>query len=200
MEHELGDAAGAEREYLAALALQPEEPTAKQSLHRLYLGLDRFEDLAQNLGTPALAEIWRGFGEQEPRVRRRHLAEVLWPLLAAGSAERAEVQLALADLYSTDDLEPQQEVNLLEQVVAEAPPHQEVAALERLGVYYRENERFDRYAEVLKRRAEKIPLDAERARAVAELGEVLEWKLGDGVGAEREYRIALAIDLGCIEA
>lgn len=200
LEHELGDAASAEREYLAALAVEPNSAPAQDALHQLYLGLDRFEDLAQNLGTPALESVWRELGKNEPRARRRRLAEVLWPLLPAGSAERAEVQLALADLYSTDDLEPQQEVQLLEQIVAEAPSSQELAALERLGVYHREAGHYDRYAEVLRRRAERIPADVERARITAELGEVLEWKLGDGVGAEREYRTALAIDPTCVEA
>lgn len=202
LEWKLGDGEGAEREYLAALALLPGNDRPKQALENFYMAVDRFADIADNLGTETLVEVWGRLGDDEPPNRLIAAAEALWPKLPEGSDERAEVQLRLADLYVQRDRESESAdaVHILEQVEQRAPRQFQDAALERLRVFFLEKERADLYCDVLRRQAERLEDDHKRALALAELGEALEWKLGDGLAAENEYRAALAADAECVEA
>ncbi len=199
LEWRLGDGDSAEREYLAALAIRSTHEASRKALRGLYLAVDRYGDLAENLGLDELRAIWAE-KESFPPERQIAAGEALWPRLARGSVDRAEVLLTLADQYRTVRDEAEGAVMLLELVTKEGPAEMEPAALERLRVLFLEEERYDLYVEILRRQAERTGLDAQRARALAELGEALEWKLGDGVAAEREYRSALAVDPSCESA
>lgn len=197
LEWKLGDGDGAERQYLAGLAACPEHAELRASLISFYSAADRFGDLADNIGLDPLRQAWAKFRRHGPERRRVAAAEALWPRLPAKSAERAQVLLDLADLYRSYRDEAEGAVMLLEQVVRDGPREHTDAALERLRVLFLEEERFDLYVEILRRQAERVDEDTRRARALAEVGEALEWKLGDGVAAEREYRAALAVDARC---
>lgn len=199
LEWRLGDGAAAEREYLSALAVDPDHTEARRALSQFYVAVDRFGDLAESLGVEALVEVFEGFGDAEPPRRVAAAAEALWPELPEGSSERADVQLRLSDLYSR--LEASAEVvHALELVVQTGPrPHQD-EALVRLRRLFESMGRDDLLVDVLRRQAERIVTDEARAVALAELGEALEWKLGDGPGAEQEYRAALAADPSCAPA
>jgi tetratricopeptide (TPR) repeat protein len=201
-EWKLGDGASAEREYLAALALSPRHEKARAALKNFYVSVDRFGDLAENLGVDALREVLRKIRSVEPPARVMAAAEALWPMLEDGEAERAEVMLELADLYTAgvSSSNAEQAVHVLEQVIKAAPREHQNRALERLAVLFLEQERFDLYVDVLRRQAERIENDKQRAQALADLGEALEWKIGDGGAAEQEYRAALAIDPECAPA
>jgi hypothetical protein len=199
-EWKLGDGNGAERQYLAALAIEPTHAASVEALTSLYLTVDRYGDLAENLGIGRLQRIWKLLKESAPPQRIIAAGEALWPRLEPGSRERAEVLLTLGDLYRTARDEAEGAVMVLEHVIREGPPELEGAALERLRVLFLEEERYDLYVEILRRQAERAEDDRARARALAELGEALEWKLGDGAGAEREYRSALAADSECESA
>lgn len=199
LEWRLGDGDAAEREYLAALAIRSTHEASRKALRGLYLAVDRYGDLAENLGLDELRAIWAE-KDSFPPERQIAAGEALWPRLARGSVDRAEVLLTLADQYRTVRDEAEGAVMLLEMVTKEGPAELEPAALERLRVLFLEEERYDLYVEILRRQAERTGLDAQRARALAELGEALEWKLGDGVAAEREYRSALAVDPSCESA
>ncbi|MCC7385598.1 MAG: hypothetical protein IT384_27365 [Deltaproteobacteria bacterium] len=200
-EWKLGDGNAAERQYLAALAIQPQHRRCTQALSSLYLAGDRFRDLAENLGIEWLRKVWHELREGlVPPQRLIAAGEALWPLLPVGSTERADVLLSLADLYRSARDEAEGAVMLLELVVKDGPPAYEPAALERLRVLFLEEKRFDLYVEILRRQSERLEGDEVRARALAEIGEALEWKLGDGVAAEREYRSALAVDPSCTNA
>lgn len=199
LEWRLGDGDAAEREYLAALAIRSSHEASRKALRGLYLAVDRYGDLAENLGLDELRAIWAE-KDSFPPERQIAAGEALWPRLARGSVDRAEVLLTLADQYRTVRDEAEGAVMLLEMVTKEGPAELEPAALERLRVLFLEEERYDLYVEILRRQAERTGLDAQRARALAELGEALEWKLGDGVAAEREYRSALAVDPSCESA
>jgi tetratricopeptide (TPR) repeat protein len=199
LEWRLGDGEGAEREYLTALATDPEHIEARRALSQFYVAVDRFGDLAESLGVEALVEVFEGFTDKEPPKRIIAAAEALWPVLPEGSTERADVQLRLARTYEAHDADAEV-VHILEQVVRTGPrPHQAVA-MDRLLAFFERRERFDLYCDVLRRKAEHIETDRERALALAALGEALEWRLGDGPGAEAEYRAALAADLHCVPA
>ena len=202
LEWKLGDGEGAEREYLAALALLPDDERPREALENFYLAVDRFGDIAENLGTEKLVAVWERLGDDEPPNRIIAAAEALWPKLARGSEARAKVQLRLADLYVQRDKESEgaDAVHILEQIAQSAPRTYQDAALERLRVFFLENDRADLYCDVLRRQAERVEDDRGRALALAELGEALEWKLGDGHAAENEYRAALAADATCDEA
>lgn len=200
LEWKLGDGASAEREYRAALAIEPHHERARDALRSFYVGSDRFTDLAENLGADALASVWKKLKNTEAPQRVLAAGAALWPILAEESAERADVQLELADLLTTARDDTAQAIELLEQVAKNAPAERQARALERLKVLFLEEQRFEEYVEVLRRQSERIENDRARARAIAELGEALEWKLGDGAGAEREYRAAIAIDAECTEA
>lgn len=199
-EWKLGDGAAAERQYLAALAIDRNHRQSTEALSSSYLAVDRFGDLAENLGIERLERSWRELRSGAPPQRVIAAGEALWPRLPPGSRERGEVLLALADLYRSARDEAEGAVMLLDLVVREGPPELEPAALERLRVLFLEEERFDLYVEILRRQAERLDSDSARARALVELGEALEWKLGDGVAAEREYRSALAADPACESA
>ncbi len=196
IEWKLGDGDGAEREYRAALAHAPDHGAARRALRSQYLAADRFGDLAEALGVDALAELVDGATDDPPQ-RRVAMLEALWPRLPRGSEARASACLELADLYRTARDEAEGAVMLLETIIREGPPARELDALERLRVLFLEEERWDLYVEILRRQAERAPDDATRARALADVGDALEWKLGDGPAAEREYRSALAVDPRC---
>src|SRR5205085_9452082 len=138
--------------------------------------------------------------DTESPVRRIAAAEALWPILDPASAERAEVQLELADVYTSEHVDPALAVHVLEEVIRTSAREHQDRALERLSVLFLEQERFDLYVDVLRRQAERIERDKPRARALSDLGDALEWKLGDGAAAEQEYRAALAIDKDCESA
>ncbi len=192
-----GDAA--EREYLAALAVYPDHEDSREALTSLYLAADRFGDLADHVGIDVLREAWEHFGADGPSNQAVAAGEALWPRLPTASDERAEVQLALADLYLADDA-AEGAVLLLEHVRRHAPSRYRDVALDRLRQVFEENERWDLYADVLGRQAQRASDDPARAVILAELGETLEWKLGDGAAAEQEYRSALAADGACAAA
>jgi tetratricopeptide (TPR) repeat protein len=197
LEWRIGDGAAAEREYLAALAILPEYKPAKKALRSFYVAVDRFGDLAENLGIDELREVWAEVRETGPAKRMVEAAEALWPRLEAGSAERAEVQLVLADLYTDVEGRQPDVVHVLEQVVKTAPKNHQNAALERLRVLFLEGARWDLYCDVLRRQAERVSDDKKRALAIVELADALEWKLGDGHAAEQEYIAAIAVDPSC---
>ncbi len=197
LEWRIGDGAAAEREYLAALAILPDYGPARKALRSFYVAVDRFGDLAENLGIDALREVWAEVRETGPEKRMIEAAEALWPRLEEAGAERAEVQLALADLYTDVDGRAADVVHVLEQVVKTAPRNFQKAALDRLRVLFLEEGRFDLYCDVLRRQAERMEDDRSRALATVELAEALEWKLGDGHAAEQEYLAAIAIDREC---
>lgn len=192
-----GDGDAAERAYLAALRELPEHERGRKALRGLYLAVDRFGDLAEHLGIEELLSLWTELGQSFAGERQIAAGEALWPRLPRGSAERAKVLLATADLYRTVRDEAEGAVMLLELVTREGPVEFEPAALERLRVLFLEEGRNDLYVEILRRQADRAEGDAARARALAEVGEALEWKLGDGAGAELEYRTALAVDPSC---
>jgi hypothetical protein len=192
-----GDGDAAERAYLAALRELPEHERGRKALRGLYLAVDRFGDLAEHLGIDELLSLWTELGQSFAGERQIAAGEALWPRLPRGSAERAKVLLATADLYRTVRDEAEGAVMLLELVTREGPVEFEPAALERLRVLFLEEGRNDLYVEILRRQADRAEGDAARARALAEVGEALEWKLGDGAGAELEYRTALAVDPSC---
>jgi tetratricopeptide (TPR) repeat protein len=200
LEWKLGDGAAAEREYRAALALDPHHERARDALKSFYVGSDRFSELAENLGADVLAAVWKKLRLSEAPQRVLAVGAALWPILPESSAERAEVQLELADLLTTARDDTAQAIELLEQVAQVAPNDHQARALERLKVLFLEEQRFEEYVGVLRRQSERIDNDRARARAIADLGEALEWKLGDGAAAEREYRAAIAIDAECTEA
>ncbi|CAN0537387.1 unnamed protein product, partial [Laminaria digitata] len=167
LEWRMGDGAMAEREYLTALATDPSHVRARRALAQFYTAVDRFADLAESLGAETL-----------------------------GSSERADVQLRLARIY--EDLQQDADVvHVLEQVDQTAPRAHRRQAVAGLRALFEARERDDLLVDVLRRQAELIDEDAGRAAALAELGEALEWKLGDGQAAEREYRAALAVDPQC---
>lgn len=197
LEWKLGDGEAAEREYLAALAIMPDHEPAKKALRSFYVAVDRFGELAESLGVEALREVWAEVRASGPKNRIIAAAEALWPLLEASGEERADVQLELADLYTDVKSREADVVHVLEQVVKTGPRRHQDAALERLRVLFLEEERFDLYCDVLRRQSERVEKDSDRALAIVELAEALEWKLGDGQAAEREYRAALAIDAAC---
>lgn len=192
-----GDGDAAERAYLAALRELPEHERSRKALRGLYLAVDRFGDLAEHLGIDELFSLWTELGQSFAGERQIAAGEALWPRLPRGSAERARVLLATADLYRTVRDEAEGAVMLLELVTREGPVEFEPAALERLRVLFLEEGRNDLYVEILRRQADRAEGDLARARALAEVGEALEWKLGDGAGAELEYRTALAVDPSC---
>lgn len=192
-----GDGDAAERAYLAALRELPEHDRSRKALRGLYLAVDRFGDLAEHLGIDELLSLWTELGQSFAGERQIAAGEALWPRLPRGSAERAKVLLATADLYRTVRDEAEGAVMLLELVTREGPVEFEPAALERLRVLFLEEGRNDLYVEILRRQADRAEGDVARARALAEVGEALEWKLGDGAGAELEYRTALAVDPSC---
>ena len=189
-----GDAA--EREYLAGVAAFPDHDDSREALTSLYLAADRFGDLADHVGIDVLREAWDHFGAEGSTRRAVSAGEALWPRLPTTSDERAAVLLALADLYLADD-EAEGAVMLLEQVRRHSPPHFRDTALDRLRQVFFEKERWDLYVEVLGRQAQRAEEPSERAQIMAEMGDTLEWKIGDGVGAEREYRSAVAADSAC---
>jgi tetratricopeptide (TPR) repeat protein len=197
LEWKVGDGEAAEREYLAALAALPEYGPAKKALRTFYVAFGRFGSLAENVGVSALRDVWAEVKSEGQHARMVDCAEALWPLLEEGSSERAEIQLELADLYVVDRGREADVVFALENVVRTGPRAQQDAALERLRVLFLENERFDLYCDVLRRQAERIENDAQRALAIVELAEALEWKLGDWQAAETEYQAALALDRSC---
>ncbi|MCK6551026.1 hypothetical protein L6R52_34635, partial [Myxococcota bacterium] len=200
LEWKLGDGQSAEREYLAALALVPEHERARTALKGFYVAADRYAELAENLGVDTLREVWRKIRDVESPSRVLAAGEALWPILPEPGAERAEVQLALSDLYTTEKNEPDRAVELLELVVKRAPAEHQSRALERLSVLFLEQERFADYVDVLRRQTERVRDDKARAVALSDLGDALEWKLGDGPAAEREYRAAMALDPACESA
>lgn len=196
-EWKLGEGDEAERQYLAALALDPRHRSAKEALLSLYLSVDRFSDIAENLGVEALRGAWATL-EDEPKADRViAAAEALWPRLALGSDERGQVVLRLADLYRSDKDLPEGARLLLEEIVTHGPRSLQRPARERLKTLYLEEGDFEHYVQVLRKSAEEAGGIHERAQALAELGEALEWRLGDGAAAEREYRAALAADPSC---
>jgi hypothetical protein len=199
-ERRMHDALAAESEYGAALALVPDHRGAKEALRRSCLERDGFDALADGLGVEALQEAWTALEPTASPERRAALGAALWPRLEAGSPARSALLLALADLVGSESRGRDEALPLLERVVAEGGPGEVGAALERLRMLHLEAERHEAYCEVLRRQADQATDDRARARAIAELGEALEWKLGDGAGAEREYRAALAVDRGCAEA
>ncbi len=196
-EWKMGDGDAAERAYLAALRELPEHERTRKALRGLYLAVDRFGDLAEHLGIEELLSLWTELAQSFAGERQIAAGEALWPRLPRGSAERARVLLATADLYRTTRDEAEGAVMLLELVTREGPAEFEPAALERLRVLFLEEGRNDLYLEILRRQADRAEGDVARARALAEVGEALEWKLGDGAGAELEYRTALAADPAC---
>ncbi len=201
LEWKLGDGEAAEREYRTALALMPAHAGSKKALRSFYSGMDRFADLAENLGVDLLKEVWQELSAQprEAASRKIACAQALWPRMEHGEA-RAQVQLQLADLYTVNEGEAADVVHVLEDVVQTAPPEDQDAALARLRVLFLENERFDLYCDVLRRQIERIDEDGARALALTDLGEALEWQLGDWQAAEREYQAALALDPLCLPA
>jgi len=199
-EWKLGDGDAAERAYVAALKEHPAHDRSRRALRGLYLAVDRFGDLAENLGIDELLAIWLELQLTFAGERQIAAAEALWPRLARGTSERARILLTLADLYRTVRDEAEGAVMLLELVIREGPPEDEPAALERLRVLFLEEQHHELYVEILRRQAERSQDDATRARALADLGDAYEWKLGDGIAAEREYRTALAIDSTCAPA
>ncbi|MCB9651501.1 MAG: tetratricopeptide repeat protein [Deltaproteobacteria bacterium] len=199
LEWRLGDGEGAEREYLTALATDPEHLEARRALSQFYVAVDRFGDLAESLGVEALVEVFESFTDKEPAKRIIAAAEALWPVLPEGSSERADVQLRLARTYEGQGADDEG-VHILEKVVQTAPRPHRAEAMERLMRLFERQERFDLYCDVLRRKAEHFETDRERAQTLAELGEALEWRLGDGQAAEAEYRAALAADPHCVAA
>lgn len=196
-EWKLGEGDEAERQYLAALALDARHRPAKDALLSLYLSVDRFSDIADNLGVDALRGAWATLAEEPKADRVIAAAEALWPRLALGSEERGQVVLRLADLYRSDKDLPEGARLLLEEIVQHGPKSLQHAARERLETLYLEEGDFEHYVLMLRKRAESAAGIHERALALAELGEAMEWRLGDGTGAEREYRAALAADPAC---
>lgn len=196
LEWRLGDGAAAEREYLTALATEPAHAKARTAVAQFYTAVDRFADLGESLGVAALTEVYAGFSAQEPPHRVAAAAEALWPLLAEGGAACADVQLRLAEIYAAQD-QDDDVVHTLELVVQHAPRAQQNLALTRLRKLFKDRGHDDLYVDVLRRQAEIIETNEARAVALAELGEALEWKMGDGPAAELEYRAALAADSTC---
>lgn len=196
-EWKLGDGDVAERQYLAALALDPRHRPAKEALLSFYLSADRFSDIAENLGVEPLKEAWSQLSEETKADRIIAAAEALWPRLPLGSEERGQVVLRLADLYRSDKDLPDAARLLLEEIMEHGPRMLEPGTRERLRTLYLEEGDFEHYVQILRKHAEGASGDHQRALALAELGEALEWKLGDGAGAEREYRAALAADPSC---
>lgn len=199
LEWRLGDGAMAEREYLTALATDPGHVRAHRALAQFYTAVDRFGDLAESLGVQALVEVFEGFTEGEPIRRVAAAAEALWPELPEGGRERADVQLRLAKIY-TELQQDADVVHVLELVEQNAPRAHRHEALVRLRSLFEARGRDDLLIDVLRRQAELTDTDRGRAALLAELGEALEWKMGDGQGAEREYRAALAADKTCAVA
>ncbi len=196
LEWRTGDGPAAEREYLSALAIDPNHEKARGAVAQFYTAVDRFADLGESLGVQALREVYEGFSDQEPVNRVATAAEALWPLLTKGSFEQAEVQLRLAAIYTSQDKDDDV-VHTLELVEQHAPRAQQDLALGLLRKLFEDRGRDDLYVDVLRRQAEHIETDDARALALAELGEALEWKMGDGPAAELEYRAALAADSAC---
>lgn len=196
-EWKLGEGDEAERQYLAALALDPRHRAAKDALLSLYLAVDRFSDIAENLGVEALRGAWATLEGETKADRVIAAAEALWPRLTLGSEERGSVLLRLADLYRSEKDLPEGARLLLEEIVTHGPKALQQPARERLKTLYLEEGDFEHYAQILRKTAEEASGIQARAQALAELGEALEWRLGDGAGAEREYRAALAADAHC---
>ncbi len=200
LEWKLGEGGLAERQYLAALAAVPSHETATKALTSLYLAADRFGDLAENLGVPALQEIFQQERDAGRDRRTIAAAEALWPLLERESQERAEVLLALSDLYRTVRNEVDATLMLLEEVVSHGPSSMVGEALDRLRVLSLEEGRRDLYVAGLRKNAERVEDDAGHALALAGIGEYFENELEDQAAAEREYRAALAVDANCAPA
>ena len=180
MQHILDPTSGAVEAWLAERGLP--KYRARQVQRALYAGrvtdFDEIHELPKSLRSELAADF---------RIWTTH---VVAQRRADDGTEK--LLLELADLYRSARDEAEGAVMLLEMVIRQGPPEHEPAALERLRVLFLEEERYDLYVEILRRQAERFDKDSTRARALAELGEALEWKVGDGVAAEREYRSALA--------
>lgn len=128
-----------------------------------------------------------------------------WPELADALAAHAEVEtdpvrgvdvlLALGDLCENQIAQTSRAIEAYDRAASLCPDNEDaLAALERLC---RRDERWDRLAGVLARRAENLAASGELARAGrihAELGAVRADKLGDANGAIAAYRAAIDAD------
>src|SRR5258708_12451382 len=114
----------------------------RSALKSLYIGSDRLGDRAEHLGGDALRTVYGKLKGVESPNRVVAAGQALWPILDPSSEERAEVQLELADLYTTEKIDPELAVHVLEEVIRTGPRAHQDRPPHRLSVLFLDQHRY----------------------------------------------------------
>ncbi len=177
----LGDAEGAIARYRQALEIDPQSGTALRSLDRLYEGLERWPDLAEVLRREvALSDL----SPDDALGVRHRLAQVLEHRLN-------DVEGALATHREILDVQADHPgaVADLESMFSRSVRREETFAL--LEPIYRMGEQWEKLADIQARSLEFVADPAARLQVMHGVAELVEEKLGDGVGSFGWYSRAL---------
>ena len=112
--------------------------------------------------------------------------------LVSDPAERRPILYAIAILYENELKDPRHAISTYLQVLDDEPMDSEaLAALDKL---YREQEKWEEYVEILRKRIELDVTEAELIDLKFRLGSTLDKHLGDASGALDNFREILLID------
>jgi tetratricopeptide (TPR) repeat protein len=112
--------------------------------------------------------------------------------LADDTEDKKHIRYAIAQLYENELKEPQNAIGTYRDVLEDDPADEQ--ALEALDKLYREQEQWEPYVDVLRRRIELNLGDATTIDLKYRLGQTLEKHIGDAHGALENYREILALD------
>ncbi|HET6438243.1 MAG TPA: tetratricopeptide repeat protein [Anaeromyxobacter sp.] len=191
-----------------------EEARRADSRRRLPLLQRRAEVLEELVGDPVRAlEAWDELRILQPdhlpalrALGRLNAAAGRWDAVAAhfraqaeaarDPEQAAELLLRAAEIAERQLSDEAAATGLYREALACQPAH--LPALRALSRLYRSREEYEALAEVLSAVAASREAPAERAAAMAELGELCEERLRDGQRAIEAHQEALRADPGCV--